>query len=895
MIRPGVELETLLASPHIHDPYPYPGDLELLPSYSSEPLESVHSFNLRAQVKHALAHAWKFDPIACSVKAAFQLAREKIGSINHGLTEEERRWVTGEKLTTMKKAPKAAPIDFEQARKGYELIKNLDDEVLSLKDTKMDQELDQFYGPDGTDLRPIEDDSDDEGFFEPNAIATTMVSLPEKSLMEEGVTPGGIFQDSGISMDEGYAEYSLAHSLANTTKKSTPTVPSDWPTFKATVAPFRPPKKTDRPLRLVGDQNQCHWPGRRQGPYDLCGLQSWVDASKSDDVEILDEYEASSSDAHSMRDSLTPRTVTGETSVSRESETATGDDVKAISSSISAAFAVAEVQDADRMVEGPSVDTAHENPLPAEVTSSVELVERAQEAFEAMLGILNGDPPEATTESFGQEHTSPLDGNNENRGNVAIPERINDTPISDNEAADNEASVGVVQPVSEDQPQHFPFSIRNGSDNEPFVPAPHVVRGVPRIDIDANAQARCSTTTTAMSMPVNQRIRHIQQVQVDTAATPEAGNVNLTPEYDSDMDVEDASDGSLEVRLPNSPTTDTQNEQNALGRYVEETKSQPNPARQSSSTVSLDGSMSEEVSLIPTGQRPSPLEGHAGFSKGMKILQKKSDAGSSFSPSKANPETPSSSKTAPIPLTPATGKDPAPFPPATPFQPGTHAHADVDSPGRATAVAIASAAIGKSVENNPAPKANKKSKKSIMNVFKSPKLASRSPEHATSSPNFVVAPTNPAAGAADLHRGSPFGSHGLLFHKAKTSERDTKNVLNSLKLSPGRESGALKRKNSDDSEGEPARDTGVDVYQGEKWVHEPQPPTTSRPDLGTDGGRAPAPAAVVPRVRPRDEDEDERTQSADAQGGQPRQKKARKSTRTRRRAGGPDAEVFSRH
>ena len=889
MIRPGVELETLLASPHIHDPYPYPGDLELLPSYSSEPLESVHSFNLRAQVKHALAHAWKFDPIACSVKAAFQLAREKIGSINHGLTEEERRWVTGEKLTKMKKAPKAAPIDFEQARKGYELIKNLDDEVLSLNDTKMGQELDQFYGPDGTDLRPIEDDSDDEGFFEPNAIATTMVSLPEKSLMEEGVTPGGIFQDSGISMDESYAEYSLAHSLANTAKKFTPTVPSDWPTFKAAVAPFRPPKQKDRPLRLVGDQKQCHWRGRRQGPYDLCGLQSWVDASKSDDVEILDEYEASSSDAHSMLDSLTPRTVTGETSVSRESETAASDDVKAISSSISAAFAVAEVQNADRMVEGPSVDTAHENPLPAEGTSPVELVERAQEAFEAMLGILNGGPPEATTESFGQEHTSPLDGNNENRGNVAIPERIDYTPISDNEAADNEAPVGVVQPVSEDQPQHFPFSIRNGSDSEPFVPAPHVVRGVPRIDIDANAQAQCSTNTpTAMTMPVNQRIRHIQQVQVDTAPTPETVNVNLTPEYDSDMDVEDASDGSLEVRLPNSPTPDAQHEQNALGRYVEETKSQPNLARKSSSTASLDGSMSEEVSLIPTGQRPSLPEGHAGFSKNMETQQKKSDAVSTLNPSTANPKTPSSSKTAPIPLTPANGKASASFPPATPFQPGTHAHADVDSPGTPTPVAKTSGANGKSVESTPAPKANKKREKSVMNVFKSPKLASRSPEHATSSPNFVVAPTTPAAGAADLHRGSPFGSHGLLFHKAKTSERDTKNVLNSLKLSPGCESGGIKRKNPDDCEGEPARDTGVDAYRGGERIHESQSPPTSRPDPGTDNGRAPAPAAVVPRVRSRDEDEG-------TQGGQPRRKKARKSTRTGRRAGGPDAGAFANH
>ena len=858
--RPVSELETLLASGHIQDPYPYPGDTGLLPSYSSESPKSHNSIKLREQVKHALGNAWKYDPIRCSVKTAFQAARELADAPNFGLTKEENSWIIGGKLTAVRKSRVAARVGLEQARKTFKWITNSaeDDEILNLEADDLDQELDEFYGPDVKDLSSVNNNSVDEGFCEPDAIATTVISLPHKFLMEEGVTPGGIFQDSGISMDEDYAEYSLAHSLPSTAKKFAGNVPRDWPTFNANVAPLRRPKNTGRWLGLVGDQKQCEWPGRRQGPYDLHGLRSWVRASKSDHVEMRKEPEASNSDSQ--------RPVTRQFFVSRDVEAIVGHDVETTTLRISTA---AEVQDSNRIVDGPSDDTAHENPLPIEVTSPIELVERAQEVSEPMQGKVNGEPQEAAPQLFGLEQHSLLYGNNENGSNFATPERINHLSVSNKDAKSTKTSLGVAQPVSEERPQHFPSSIENGSDKGPSVPASHVIGGVPQINIDANAHARRSIPTTVYTTPVNQRVRQIQQVQLDTPATPSTININLTPEYDSDMDAEDASEGSLEARVPTSPTDVTQKGQSALGRYVQETSSHPKPAHPGSSTISLDGSESEEVVLIPTQARPSKPEGHAGFSKGVEIHQKKSDAEFTLSPPKASQGISSSSNTAPIPATPVTGKDSAPYYPTTPFQ---LAHPDFASPGTPT----------------PAPKASKANNNTVMNVFKSSKLGSRSPQRAKPGPE-IVTPTPPAAAAP--HLGSTFGSQGLLFHKAKKNERNTKNVLNSLKLSTERGSGTAtpERDNQDDYEDELAGDGNVEVYNGGRWVQETHSTMGSGINLGASGGRKFAQAVVVPSVRPRSESEG---RYEDVQSGEPQKKKLRRSMRA---AGSADAGLFSDH
>ena len=879
VIRPSEELEALLASPHIHDPFPYPGEVVILPSYISEPPESAHSINLRKQVKHALENTCKFDLIGCSVSSAFQLDRDPIGGPDHGLKRKERCWMTGEKFEPVKKARKEAPVDYEQAMKHYESIKNLDNEVLSFNDTNLDHELEEFYGPDGTDLRPIDNNSDDEGFSEPHPIATTMVSLPDKCLLEEGVTPGGIFQDSGICMDEGYAEYSLAHSFPNTAKEPTRKVPSDWPTFDADLAPLRTPKYRGRWLRLVGDQKQCGWPGRRQGPYGL-----WARASKSDDGEIIDEHEVGDSD--SQDGSSTPQTDTRETSVSHDVEAAVDNNIKVTSSRISTALAVAEYKGVDQMVKGPSVDTSHGNPMPAEGTSPIQSMERAHKVSEDTQRKVNSKPFEATPRSFGLKETSPFHGSNENEGSIATPECINNTPVPKNDAANNEASIGVVRSVSEKRPQHFPPSIQNGSDNEPSVPVPPLIQGRPQVKIDANAQARRSIPATVTTTPVNQRIRQIQKVQVDTPATPETVNINLTPEYDSDisdMDAEYDSDGSLEVQLPDSPTTDTQKAQSALGRYVQETKAQPTLARHGSSTISLDGSESEEVLLIPTQERPSPSEGHAGFRKGVEFHQKKSDALFTLSPPKTSQENPSSRKTAPIPVTPAKGKDSSSFRPVTPFHLGPPAHPGFDSPGTPTPAPKKSKTNDKAVADTPLPKASKANEKSVMNIFKSPKLASRSPERANPSPDIVVAPTTPSAGAFGPHNSGSFGSQGLLFQKAQTNERGTKNVLNSLKLSPERARGLSARASLEDYQDELADEMDVEVYKGGRWVQESQPMMTMTPriDLGANGGRKVVQAVVIGSKRSRDEEDEE------VRIEEPRVKRARKSVRTARGADVP--------
>ena len=764
--KPGPELKALLTSQHIQNPYPYPGNINVLPSYKAEPPDSAYSKILREHVKHALAYAWRYDPFRCSVKGALQLPQHLAGKPNHGLTRDEFNWAAGRKLGTVKIVRGAAQVDVEQARKVYRWAKNMNeqDDVNSLDGSDLDQELNEFFGPDGTDLRPI-DDCSDEGFFEPNPLSITIVSLPEKSLVEEGVTPGGIFQDSGISMDEGYAEYSQAHSLPNTAKETTGNVPGDWPRFNADVAPLRTPKKRGRWLRLVGDQKQCEWPGRCQGPYDLDGLRS---------------------------------------------------------------------HDTNQVIDGPSSDTTYTHPLLSKITSPNESMQCAQEVSEPLREEINNDPRKAAPQSFGHEQPPLPHGNNKN-------------PIIIKEVENSNASVGAAHFISEERPHFLDGSIENGGDSEHSVSALHVSSKGRQIDNNANP----NTCRTRFTTPVNRRTGQIQQIRIDTPATPETVNIHLTPEHHGSVNAANGSNRSLEGRVPNSPTTETRKGQSALGRYVQETKRHPDLTYQNSSAMSLYGSESEKDPLSSAQKRPAPPEGHAGFSKAVKLHQKKSDALFTLSPPKALTNTPSPSKRAPIPVTPAYENDSPSFRPITPFQLATPARPDLDSPGTPT----------------PAPKASKKRKeKSVMNVFRSPKLGSRSPEHAPpTSSDIVLAPSTLTAGTTDPTGGASFiGSRGLLFQKAKTNERGTKNVLNSLTLSPERGGG------SGGSECEGPEDEYEDELAG---------PGVVRP-RATVGGRKVASAAVVlPRVRSRDE-MDEGWEVADVldQESPKKKKKTRRST-----------------
>lgn len=764
----GSELEALLTSQHIRNPCPYPGNIRVLPSYRAEPTDSAYLRNLTDLVKHAIAHAWKYDPLRCSVKDAIRLAQDRAGKPYHSLVKEEYNWAMGRIFETVKKARGAARVNVRQARKTHQWTKNTakDGKTHSVDGTDLDRELDHFYGPDGTDLRPIDNESD-EGFSEPNAITTTVVSLPDKSLMEAGITPGGIFQDSGISMDEGYAEYALAHSLPSTAREITGKVPSDWPRFNADIAPLRTPKKKGPWLGLVGDQKQCKWPGRRQGPYDLDGLRS---------------------------------------------------------------------PDRNETADGPT----HESPSPAEVPLFNESVLRAQSASKPEQETVNNEPSEVVPQSFGPEQTSLL--HDDDGSSITIKD-----------AEHSRASVDVAYSASEERSQYSRGSIGEGADNGPSVFASHLVSDDLQTENYASTHARHSVSKTSFSTPVNQRTSQIQQVQVNNAATPETINIHLTPKYSID---DDASDRSLEVRIPNSPTTDTQKGQSALGRYVQETKSHPTPAHQNSSTVSIDDSESEDP-LTLTQTHHSRPKNRAGFSKGVELHQKKIDPVLTLNPRKASQNTPSPSKRAPIPITPQYVMDPASFCPTTPFQLRTPAHADFGTPRTPT----------------PAPKASKAKGKSVTDVFKSPKLGSQSPERATTNSNskIVVAPTTATAGATDPHR----GSQGLLFQKTKTNERGTKNVLNSLKLSPERRSGGGSAYEGldDDYEDELAGGNDFQAYR-------PSPMRSAVNYVPRGGGENGAQAVVtVPRVRSRDdenENENEGVQGGDVR----RSKRPRRSLRS---------------
>ena len=794
-----------------------------------EPPKAVLESSFREQVKYAIANNWKYDPIGCSAKAAVKVAQDRLP-----ITKEEYCRITKEKLNRVKKVRNLPWLDYERSRKQYEWLKNtdVDDVIFNLHCANLDQELDEFYGSDGTDLRPIHNEADDEGFSEPDTIATTVVSLPDKSLLEEGVTPGGIFQDSGIVMDGGYAEYSLAHSRPNTATLSAGMIPSDWPVFHAIVTAL-PSKKRGPRLALVGDQEQTDWPGRRQGPYNLDGLR-WVRASKeasaSHDVEVCVGKIVDTADAR---------------------------------------------RDADQIMDVPIVESTPEAPLPAETTSSIESMERAQRISESSERNNDDKPFEATPELLDQEHLHALPENNKSDEQAVIQETSDEVPITNKEQANTKASEAVPHLVSEERPQHLDGSNEGGHENESSIIAPGTVQAIPQFDMNTDVDASHNIFSTAITTPVNQRIQQIEQVRVDTPATPATININFTPEYNSDLDADDTSDGSLEVRLPSSPTANTQKGQSALGRYVQETTSLPNLAHQSSSTISIAGSASEEVSLVPTHEHPSQSEGHAGFTKGVQLHQKKSDAVFTLSSPKASQATPSSGKAAPTPVTPANETDSASFRPTTPFQLGTPAqNRDFDSPGTPT----------------PAPKEGKASGKSVRTIFKSAKLGSRSPERAKPSPDIVVAPTLPVAGITDQYR----GSHGLLFNNANKNEKGTRNVLNSLKLNPGQESGGIVREGLDNSEDELASDPGVEVYKVGKWTPETRGARSSKSDRGASGARNVAQAVVVPSVRRRHVDEV--MQIEDVQTEEPKKKKPRRSTRTN--AGGvdvPDVGPFFEH
>ena len=821
--RLGTDLEALLATPFMQDPYPYTGPKMTLPSYSSEPSDSVYCVNLKKKVKHALRHAWKYDPIRCSVKAAFEVRREMAIRPHNGLTEKEYAWVTGRKLRTAKKGRRAALLDFEQARRQKEwMTKHGEtDDALSIN-----QEIDKFYGSYGIKLRPIDDNDNnfsDEGFCEPDTFTKTILTLPEKSPMEEGVTPGGIFQDSGVVIDEKYADYSRAHSAPNTAKEPTG-VQIQWPSFDVAMAPLRFPKSNVRLLGLFGDQKEVEWHGRQQGPHDFHSPSSWVSAPQTDQVTFVEGAEAFSEGPQDMAESFTPQPIPRETSIGRD----------AVPTSSSTSTPVTGVQDATQHMDGQSDVDIPKNPLPIEALPPMESVRHAQEVSEPVQGSVGSETSEATTQP------SLLHGSLQDSMNTIPSECLIGPPVSIEDVRKTEASTGEVRLVGMERSQHFRRSAGNEKDSGSPAPTSHVTRELPQMDIDTNRHVPHGITTTAFSTSVTQGTRQIQQVQVETPATPATISINLTPEYNSDMDADDASIGSLEVRLPDSPADNAEMRQSALGHYVQDSQPQSNPATHGSSTISLAGSGSDEVSLIPTQAHPDPPEGHAGFSKGVELHQKETDAVFTLNPSKASEVSPSLSNTAPIPVTPVNGNDSASFQPTTPFQLGTPTRPDFDNPGTPT----------------PAPKTSKVNKKSVMNVFRSPKLGSRSPERAEVSPGIVVAPQTPTAEATSSQPGSPFGSRGLLFQQVKKNEKGTKNVLNSLNLSAESASGMTSERDSqEDSEDELAGGGNAEVsrviFKGAKRVAETPPTTNSPTDLAASGGRTVAPAAVVRNLRSR--------------------------------------------
>lgn len=271
------------------------GTLRLLSgSYNLESSQSPYCTNLKAQVQRALSSTWSFDPVQYSVEAARNAYRDYPDNPGHSFTTQELYWITSLKLTSVKEAQAQAEVDLKTASEHLQWLKDLeyDDQILNIDNT-LDQECKEFYHAVDISSCSIEC-AGDEGFWEPS-INTTWVSLPDKHCAQDASAKTGIFQDSGICMDTGYAQAALPDTPLHVafeitepaSKNQVQEPPSSVPTFYARVAPLRTPKASGPWLGLVGDQKQGGWATRKEAPYDFSSFCS----TGGDDLESSDVME----------------------------------------------------------------------------------------------------------------------------------------------------------------------------------------------------------------------------------------------------------------------------------------------------------------------------------------------------------------------------------------------------------------------------------------------------------------------------------------------------------------------------------------------------------------------------------------------------------------------------
>ena len=673
-------------------------DKPLAESYRNVPSESVYACNLKEQVKRTLAHAWKFDPLKCSIKAAREAACNEPHDSQYGFTEQEFKWVKGLKLSRVQAQRTEAQAELDQAMQylTWQTSSLEDEKLVMVNGVTLSQELDEFYGPSPSVSRHIDDNEVDEGFCE-SSITTTWVSLPEKPLLPieqaSGIVDSQAFKDSGIYMDDGYAEATLPDSPPNTAVKASL---STLPTFYAKVAPLWKRKQSAPRLALFGDNNEVGWESRREAPYDLAGfntLESGLSPSP-DSSEAVAEINA-------IGEAAPLQSIRPLGAVDHYVEDLSSLDTP-----------VPTFQDSDREMDLP--------------------VDDIDQLFE---DIKSKDAP---SRSFrGSDHTmeSPVEDS------IC---QVGDFPLTANVARNSEVPAGKMESsVPETRSRalataQVPSSVELQENSkgisipqleeEHSNPSGIIAQSTDDVRTKANGNQARTLSTVPPTTPVHLRSG---DKRVNTLATPSP--INLTPEYDSDGD----SDTSIKFCTPSSPTNAIRGGQSAFNRHIETTVPHLNFVRQRNSKVDLDGfslpSYTDSI-MIPMTQhqgrvrlidktvRSSKADIAARGEGAEALLQTPKQPNENGNYSK---NLPALTPYLPVVVTPTAKFAATPPRPPTPFQFNTPSRCFPSSPASPTpAPRGGDQHRGKSNFGIFSQDPNKSRQKSVKNVFRSSNLAS---------------------------------------------------------------------------------------------------------------------------------------------------------------------------
>ena len=253
-------------------------DLRLLSDGNQSSEASVKS-DLKHQMIQALANDWKVDPLKCSTKEA----REVLHVPPYGFSEKEFKWIIGLKLSGVQAETRKTQTDLCLAKQCLKWQDRwLEEGMLNEDDAVIEREIEDFYGPSCSSTQHVDSSQRNEGFYEP-PIATTWVSLPEKNTKDGQASchdDSSNFKDSGIHMDDSFAEASLPEVPPNSANKiagrhvynEATTVKSSLPTFSVGVTPSYGRKYLPPQHKLLNDNGQRDWKSRIEAPHDLVGF-----------------------------------------------------------------------------------------------------------------------------------------------------------------------------------------------------------------------------------------------------------------------------------------------------------------------------------------------------------------------------------------------------------------------------------------------------------------------------------------------------------------------------------------------------------------------------------------------------------------------------------------------